>query len=64
MSKILGYDPSDQEYFVSFMVEAKNSFKWPDKPDTVWITADAILMAIDEPIGIGKIRNMFKFRQE
>ena len=35
------------------------SFKWPDKLDTVWITADAILMAVDEPLRIGKTRNLF-----
>ena len=64
MGKILEYDQSDNEHFISFMVEGKKSFKWPSKPDTVRGTEDDILISVHDPVNVSKTRNMYRFRED
>ena len=61
VGQVLEYDKDDQEYNINFMVAGKNSFKWPAKPDQIWIPSSDVLCSLDEPIKQGKTRNMFKF---
>ncbi|KAL3875659.1 hypothetical protein ACJMK2_033589 [Sinanodonta woodiana] len=61
VGEVLEYDKDDQEYNINFMVAGKNSFKWPVKPDQIWIPSSDVLCSLDEPIKQVKTRNMFKF---
>ncbi|MES9883292.1 MAG: hypothetical protein ABW185_20700 [Sedimenticola sp.] len=67
VGEILDYDPDDNEYNVSFMTEGSNkrclSFKWPEKPDRIWIPESAILCSVSEPELQGKTRRMYKLPQ-
>jgi hypothetical protein len=64
MAKILKYDETDGEYFISFMIEGKKSFKWPSTADTVWIQEEEILCSVRDPVKTGKTRNIYKFDEE
>ncbi|KAL3880396.1 hypothetical protein ACJMK2_032640 [Sinanodonta woodiana] len=55
------YQVNTYEYNINFMVAGKNSFKWPAKPDKIWIPSSDVLCSLDKPIKQGKTRNMFKF---
>ncbi|KAL3854818.1 hypothetical protein ACJMK2_014063 [Sinanodonta woodiana] len=61
VGQVLEYDKDDQEYNIKFMVAGKNFFKWPVKPDQIWIPSSDVLCSLDEPIKQGKTHNMFKF---
>lgn len=65
IGKIVKYDPSDDElpFNVSFMEHGKGkicpTFKWPNKDDSIWISAKDILCSVDTPTPFGS-RKMYK----
>ena len=57
-------DTDDNEFEISFMEKKKNLYRWPSKPDEIWVDADKIVCKIDEPKPTGKSSRLFKLAIE
>ena len=61
IGKILELDPEDGDAHIRFFTkrDKTRSFKWPSKPDELWIEYPDILMKIDAPMQKGKNRAVY-----
>lgn len=53
-------DESDRTVEISFMVQSKQFFKWPERSDIIWLDVNDVLCIIDPPTATGKSNWMFK----
>ena len=57
-------DTDDNESEKSLMEKKKKLYRWPSKPDEIWVDADKIVCNIDEPKPTGKSSRLFKLSSE
>jgi hypothetical protein len=56
-------DTKDNDVLINFMTSAKNNFKWPAKPDRLWLDVSDILCKIAKPTSCGKSNRTFKISE-
>ncbi|XP_061183299.1 uncharacterized protein LOC133191568 [Saccostrea echinata] len=64
VGKVVDKDDDDGEFEISFMEKRKELYRWPGKPDKLWVSADKIICIIDEPIPTGKYGGLHKLSNE
>ena len=57
-------DKEDKEIKVNFMEKTKNTYRWPNRADRLWVEAADILCFINEPTPTGKSRRNFNIAAE
>ena len=60
IGKLLQVDSADDEVEVSFMEQARNMYRWPKRPDILWLKFSCILCSVQEPQPSGKSQRMVK----
>ena len=60
IGKLLQVDSANDEVEVSFMEQARNMYRWPKRPDILWLKFPCILWSVQEPHPSGKSQRMFK----
>ncbi|XP_048256959.1 uncharacterized protein LOC125382708 [Haliotis rufescens] len=62
IGKVLEVDIDDGDTKKTFMEKTQDkgkTYKWPSRPDEIWIEFDDVLCFIDEPVAIGKTRRQY-----
>ena len=58
IGQVTDVDPDEEEVEVSFMkkitMKGNLQFKWPERPDQLWVAKTDMLCQIQKPIPIGK----------
>ncbi|XP_048245740.1 uncharacterized protein LOC124116006 [Haliotis rufescens] len=65
IGKVLEVDIDDGDTKITFMEKTQDkgkTYKWPSRPDEIWIEFDDVLCFIDEPVAIGKTRRQYNLR--
>lgn len=63
IGKVFSSDESDRTVEISFMVQSKEFFKWPERSDVIWLDVNDVLCIIDAPTATGKSSRMFKMNE-
>ena len=60
IGKLLQVDSADDEVEVSFMEQARNMYRWPKRPDILWLKFSCILYSVQKNQPSGKAQRMVK----
>ena len=52
-------DIEEDELEIDFMKKAKKMYRWPARPDTLWLPVSEVLCKIKEPTPSGKFKRCF-----
>lgn len=64
LGKVEEVDHEEQEIFVNFYEKAKNHFRWPSRPDRLWIKYQDVLCTVADPQPTRKSKRHFSITRE